>query len=357
MSKISIDISGLIRRDLEIGHCYEPARPVHDGYKLDCNESPFNLPDSLRRRLIEWLKNDENLNRYPDSDNTSLREAIAGLWGVSGENITCGVGSDQIIDMVCRVFLEPGERVVIPTPAFGMYAEFAALNHGRVCEIPIGDGGGLAGDVVSSVRENGAKVVFLCSPNNPTGAVVPQDCIRFVLENAGCIVVVDEAYGEFSGSTMIPFIDEYPNMIVIKTYSKVYGLAGARVGYAVAAAGTIGAVDIARPPFNLPTISQLLAEWAISESSEFSRRAEILKRSRDALFADLSRIPNLRVRRSETNFLYVESDFDAAAVLAEHGIAIKRYPREGSVFRSRISVGSEVENRKVSEALWSVRPE
>jgi histidinol-phosphate aminotransferase len=351
----------LMRRDLKDMEDYRP--PVRRGEcKLDSNESPFGLPEDLRRKLIEWLENEENLNRYPDTANTRLREALAGLWGISPENVACGAGSDQMIDNVCRVFLEPGDYVVTQSPTFGMFAVSARLNHGRVRGVPFrGDTAGL----VRVAEETEAKILFLCSPNNPTGQSLPREQIRSVLENTGGIVVVDEAYGEFAQSpiqspiqssiqsSMIPHIGEYPRMIVLRTFSKSFGLAGARVGYAAADAGTIALLGRAKAPFNISTLSQLLAAWAVENAPEYAERVEYLNRQRGELFRDLEKIPWLRVERSDGNFLYVRSEWDVYSLLMEHGIAVRKQAGTGKAHCVRITVGTAEENKKVLEALCS----
>jgi histidinol-phosphate aminotransferase len=356
-------IADLVRRDLKDMEPYHAS--VKPGrYRLDSNESPLGMPDGLRRRLTDWLENEENLNRYPDTDNTALRGAIAGMWGVGSENVTCGVGSDQLIDLLCRVFLEPGDTVVVPAPTFGMYAISACLNHGEVREVFDGfegpDGDDLAERLVLAAGETKAKIVFLCSPNNPTGRSLPEDRLCFVAENAPGIVVVDEAYADFSRSTLIPRLREHPNVVVLRTFSKAFGLAGARVGYAVAGKEAIDVIDLAKPPFNLPTLSQLLAEWAIEDagknsgSDSLSARVDYLNEQREELYRELAKIPWLAVERSDANFLYVRSERDVAALLEENGISIRRFSASGKECRARITVGTAEENKKVVDVLCGV---
>ncbi|MDR1874490.1 MAG: histidinol-phosphate transaminase [Synergistaceae bacterium] len=349
------DVARLMRRDLRDMENY--AVPFRRGpYKLDSNESPFGLPDALRRRLIAWLEDEKNedLHLYPDGANTRLRGALAELWGVAPENVTCGVGSDQLIDGICRVFLEPGDGVVVLKPTFGMYAVSARLNHGKVREVPLRDGD--VAEIVRAASDPRVKVVFLCSPNNPTGQSLTEGEICSVLSDVRCLVVVDEAYGEFARPTMIPRIRDYPNMIVLRTFSKAFGLAGARVGYAVAAAEAIDALDRAKPPFNLPTLSQLLATWAIEEWQEYSVRVAHLNERREELYRELEKIPWLEVSRSDANFLLVRSERDVGALLEENGIFVRRYPGADRVTCTRISVGTAEQNGKVVEVLCGAEP-
>jgi histidinol-phosphate aminotransferase len=352
MAEKNVDVASLLRRDLAEMEEYHPAG-LRDGCMLDSNESPWGLPDGMRRRLMGWLEGEEDLNRYPDTDNTALRAAVAKLWKVTPENVTCGVGSDQMIDLICRVFLAPGDCVVTQAPTFGMYSVSAALNHGQAVAVPIGEGS--AGIIRAACAER-AKIVFICSPNNPTGQVFPQADIRSVLESVNSIVVVDEAYGEFSGLSVIGEIGEYPNLIALRTFSKAYGLAGARVGVAVSSREVIDMINIAKPPFNIPTISQMLAAWAIEESAEYASRARLISVLRDELYERLVTISWIRVERSDANFLYVSSKFDVASVLAENGILARRLPMSGGLYNARVTVGDREENEKVSDALCSAKP-
>ncbi|MDR3264620.1 MAG: histidinol-phosphate transaminase [Synergistaceae bacterium] len=368
MNAEKIDVAALVRSDLRNMENYSV--PFRRGrYKLDSNESPFGLPDALRRRLSAWLEDTKNLNGdlnlYPDSENTRLRETLAKFWKVGPENVTCGVGSDQLIDGICRVFLEPGDVVVVPKPTFGMYAISARLNHGEVREVPIpvndsenSDAGSsaLADELVRAAAETRAKILFLCSPNNPTGQSLTEEQLCTVAENARCVVVVDEAYGEFAESTMIPRVGEYPNMIVLRTFSKAFALAGARVGYAVASAGTIDALGLVKPPFNLPTLSQLLATWAVEEAQEYASRVAYLNERREELYRELKKIPWLTVSRSDANFLFVRSERDIAALLEEKGIFVRACAGTSEFHNARITVGTAEQNGKVVETLCGAGP-
>ncbi|MDR1472063.1 MAG: histidinol-phosphate transaminase [Synergistaceae bacterium] len=356
MNKNAIDPTDLMRRDLRGMEPYRTAAP-ESPVKLDANESPFGLPERIRERLSEWLANGENLNRYPDGGSVRLREAIAAMWDVPPSCVTCGLGSDQLIDSICRVFLEPGDVIVTQSPTFSMYSISAALSHGTAHQVPMEGESSDARNLVRAVNGRRAKAVFICSPNNPTGGAMSPEDIRFVLDNVGCIVAVDEAYADFNDLTVIPLLGEYPNMIALRTFSKAFGLAGARVGYAIASEKIIGIMNLAKPPFNIPTISQLLAEWAIEEAADTYRsRVAYLKGQREEMRRELERVPWLEVGWSDANFLCVRSGRDIGTVLSENGISVKNLPRSGGLYCVRISVGTEKENRKAVDALCQERP-
>ncbi|MDR3164703.1 MAG: histidinol-phosphate transaminase [Synergistaceae bacterium] len=348
------DIKSLARRGFKNTESYMPA-PPGDGIKLDANESPWNLPENIRRKLIRWIEDAENLNRYPDTDNTVLRGSIARHWGVSPSNVTCGVGSDQLIDMICRVFLEPGDCIATFKPTFGMYAAAAALNHARAVSVPAGYDMDAARELLRAAADNDAKIMFLCSPNNPTGRAMSDDATAHVLENAECVVVLDEAYADFKGTSFVSRISKYPNSIVIRTFSKAYGLAGIRVGCAIASEEAIELINIAKPPFNIPTISQLLAEWAMDEAGEFASRAKSLAGARDRLMKALGSIDWLDAEPSDANFVLLTSRFDIASVLASGGIRARDFGIQDGIRRVRLTVGTDEENKKVGDLLCAVR--
>jgi histidinol-phosphate aminotransferase len=346
-----MDVNGLIRRDIvNFSEAYHPPQPGGD-VKLDANESPWGLPEKIRRKLVCWLQNEENLNRYPDSDNTALRKSIAKFWSVGPENVTCGVGSDQLIDVICKVFIGPGDAIVTQKPTFGMYVVSAVLNHGRAVQTPVGYDLSAAAELVDAASSEKAKIIFLCVPNNPTGRGMSEEGVRFVLENAQSVVVMDEAYGEFSGTSFVSLVNKYPNMIVLRTFSKAFGLAGARVGYAIAGEALVKIMDTARPPFNLPVISQLLAQWAMEDAHEFAERAKLMIGARDRLYAALNKLEWLNVERSESNFLYIRSERDVAAVLKKGGVLARNFGKSGNEYRVRVTIGSDEENKKVSDLL------
>ncbi|MDR0764258.1 MAG: histidinol-phosphate transaminase [Synergistaceae bacterium] len=349
------DIESLARRGLKDMEPYLPSPPA-GGIKLDANESPWNLPENIRRKLIRWLEDAENLNRYPETGSTALRASIAQHWGVSPSNITCGVGSDQLIDMICRVFLESGDCVTTFRPTFGMYAATAELNHGRAVSVPVGYDARAARELLGAALENGAKIIFLCSPNNPTGRAMSDAAVRLVLEDAECVVVIDEAYADFMGTSFAGRILEYPNAIVIRTFSKAYGLAGIRVGYAIADERAIELINKAKPPFNIPAISQLLAEWAMDEADEFASRAKSLASARDRLIETLASIDWLDAEPSDANFVLLTSRFDIMPALLSGGVRARDFGAHDGVRRVRVTVGTNEENKKVGDLLCAARP-
>lgn len=346
-----MDIKQFIRDDLKDYVPYN-AREIKCKVKLDANESPFHLSNQIKEDIIKWLNTDENLNRYPDTDCKELRKKLSEYWSVKSKNIICGVGSDQIIDYICKIFLEPDDIVCVPSPSFSMYTLTAQLNRAKVVNISFDNDFEYNVDKIIEVyKANNPKILFICNPNNPTGKEIKAKEIKKILEEVNCIVVVDEAYAEFNDITMIPYIDKYPNMIVLRTFSKAYNLAGIRVGYAIANKDIIKALEIVKTPFNLSTLSQLIATKAVENSILTNQRVDWLKDEKNWLYKKLKKFNILKPYSSYSNFIYVESKIDIAKGLKDRGIIIRNFKTENDLYKSRITVGNREENKKLLKAL------
>lgn len=345
------NIKKWIRKDLLD---YEPynAKEVKYKIKLDANESPFNLSNQIKEKIIKWLNKQENLNTYPDTDCTELRLKLSEYWGVKAKNIICGVGSDQIIDYICKVFLEPEDIVCVPSPSFSMYTLTAKLSRAKVVNIPFNEDFEYNADKIIDVcKNNNPKILFLCNPNNPTGKEIKIKDIKKILEEINCIVVVDEAYAEFNDKTMISYINDYPNMIILRTFSKAYNLAGIRVGYGIASKNLIEALEIVKTPFNLNTLSQLIAIEAINYSLLTQQRVEWIKDEKQWFFKKLKKLGQLKVYSSCSNFIYVETKIDIAKSLKNKGILIRSFKFENGIYKARITIGTKKQNQKVLKVL------
>lgn len=333
-------------------------KPYHAAFrspkvKLDANESPFPLSENVKNKLIQWIEKEENINLYPDTDSTELREAIASFWNVSVENVICGVGSDQLIDCMMKVLLEPGDRVIMPTPSFSMYRSTAILNHGVPIEIKLNEDYSYPIDeIIETCNKNKPKLLILCSPNNPTGNRLPNEQIEEIAQNVKCPILIDEAYGEFSNETMIPLIRQYPHIVVFRTFSKAYGLAGIRVGYGIGDKEMIDAIYLTKPPYNLSVLSQKIATWVLQDEQVNQKRIEYLKTEREHLIRELRNLPNLRVFDSDANFILIETqDLELSEKLEDRDIFVRSFAAfEGTVFL-RITVGNKEQNIILIDAL------
>lgn len=247
------DIESLIRKNIRNLTPYRSARDdFHDGLLLDANENSFGSP--IRHSL--------ELHRYPTPTHDKLRKKIADFRGVGIDNIFLGVGSDEPIDTLIRIFCEPGrDSVIITPPTYGMYKVSASVNNVHVKEILLNTRFQLRPDDILDAADEQTKILFLCSPNNPTGNDMKQtDMLKIITRFPG-IVVIDEAYIDFSSSeSMAQFVQQYPNLVVLQTFSKAFGLAGIRLGTAISNPEIIHYMLRVKAPYN---ISKLTAEAAL----------------------------------------------------------------------------------------------
>lgn len=340
-----------LRNDLKDYIPYNATDPEYN-IKLNANESPFNMPDKVKDNIIKWIKEKENLNIYPDTDCTELRIELAKFWNVQKQNIICGVGSDQMIDYICKAFLEVDDIVLVPSPSFSMYTLTAKLNKAKVINIAFDDNFEYNTDyIIQLCNKYNPKLLFICTPNNPTGKSINIEDIKKILNNTKCPVILDEAYAEFNDKTMIPFINDYKNIIILRTFSKAYSLAGIRVGYAVANEDAINCIEIVKTPYNLNTLSQKIAIEVLKNVEIYKERIDYLKSERDWLFDKLKAIDYIKAYSSDANFIYVESKIDIAKKLLNSGILIRAFNKQDDLYRFRISIGTRQQNEELIKNL------
>jgi len=305
--------------------------------RLDRNENPFDLPHGLKRELFSELSRIP-LNRYPPAFPTEVEEKIAETIGLSGENVLLANGSDELIGLALKLF--EGDHVVISSPTFGIYSFFAAVEGLKVEDIPLGENFEL-GNVEAHAQN--ARAIFICSPNNPTGNVQPRKRIIEVLET-GAPVILDEAYAEFSRESNLDLVNDYDNLIVLRTFSKAFGLAGARLGYAVASEETMEHLRKLRPPFSVNSLSLTIASFMLDHLDYVRKIIRYIVSERERLYRALRPY----AYPSEANFLLIS--FDAYEFLLERGIAVKKLSGrlKGHI---RVTVGKREENDALLKAL------
>lgn len=310
-----------------------------EGVRMDKNECPFDLPGGIRGQVMERLGELE-FNRYPDKLGRPLREGLADHLGVSPSNLVLGNGSDELITYILQLF--SGREIVIAPPTFSVYGIYGRIAGYDVKEVPLDESFALrTGEIMEYL--DGTAAVFLCSPNNPTGNVVPRRDLIKVLET-GTPVVLDEAYWEFAGETNVDLVDRFDNLIVLRTFSKAFGLAGARVGYAVAAERVIEHLLKVKLPYNLNSLSQAAAEVVLDNYGYVEERIEMIVQERERITAEFREYSY----PSEANFLLF--DLDAKDYLESEGIAVRgfRPPLEDKM---RVTVGRKKENDRYIEAI------
>lgn len=351
----------LVREDLRAFAGYSSARShrVDGSIWLNANESPWNNP----------ADDDGDVRRYPQPQPDALRAALAGLYGVKPEQLLIGRGSDEAIDLLVRALCRAErDAVVIAPPVFGMYAVCARLQNAPLVEAPLIERNDAWVTDLAAIRDlataRRAKLVFLCSPGNPTGELITLSAVRALAQAlAGrALVVVDEAYIEYADApSATTLIDEYPNVAVLRTLSKLHALAGARIGCLIADPALVDVLRRCQAPYPVPAPCAGLALRALAPDAiaEAERRAAVVRGERERMFAALQSLPGVRrVYRSAGNFLLARFDNAEAAYrsLLAAGVVVRDMratPGLGDALR--ITVGQPEENDAVFAALASAQ--
>jgi histidinol-phosphate aminotransferase len=324
--------------------------------KINQNENPYGVPEAVRRETLRRLER-RSWSRYPDFVPVALHEKLAGFAGWTPAGVVAGNGSNELIQATLMVTVGEGHRVLISEPTFALYRQVTTVLGGEVLSVPLDET--LRFDVpalCAAVEREQPDVIILCSPNNPTGCVLAAEDLEALLKTTRGLVVVDEAYHEFSGQTVAPLLARHAHLLVFRTFSKALGLAGLRVGYLLAAPELAREVSKAVLPYNLNVFSQTAAEVAVEMYEEELRpRVARLVTERTRLFAELQQIEGLTPVPSRANFIVVRSSVAPRRVYEEllrRGILIRDvsgYPLLTDYFR--VSVGTPAENDQLLEGL------
>lgn len=342
------DINRLIRDNIRSLVPYSSARDEFDGAAkvyLDANENSLGSP------LMKWY------NRYPDPHQLVLKERLSAIKGIDPAHIFLGNGSDEAIDILFRAFCTPGQHnVIVCPPTYGMYEVSAAINDIAVRKAPLDAAFGIDLEALESTVDEQTRIIWLCSPNNPTGNSLQRTHIEAILNNFQGLVVVDEAYINFSRHrSLLPELSEYPNLVVLQTLSKAWGLASLRIGMAFASAAIIDVMNRIKPPYNINGSSQELALQSLEEVGQVNDMIRIIVSERERLADALSAHPAvIHVYPSDANFLLakVSQPRPLYQYLLEGGIVVRdRSTQPGCAGCLRITVGTPAENTSLLQAL------
>lgn len=346
-----MDINELQRENIKNLKPYSTARDEYKGQAsvfLDANENSYGSP-------LE-----KNYNRYPDPLQLDLKDAISKIKGVPIENTFLGNGSDEAIDLLYRAFCEPGkDNVIILPPTYGMYEVSANINNVEIRKVNLLSNFQLDLDGIAEAVDENTKLIFICSPNNPTGNSIVRTDIETVLANFKGLVIIDEAYINYAKQrTFIKELTEYPNLVVMQTFSKAWGLAALRLGMAFAARPIIDVLNKVKPPYNINQATQDIALEALQNIGQVNDWIKITVEEREKLSANLLELNTVKkVYPSDANFILVEVD-DAAKTyneLVDQGIIIRDRSKvtlcEGCL---RITIGTQKENETLLNALKSI---
>lgn len=324
--------------------------PVVCSVKLDANEGNKDL----FKDLIKDIGDDFYLNLYPDDNYTQLKEAIVNYIGCKIENISVGNGSSELLDLCVKTFVDTNELILSLDPTFSMYSIYAKIVNSRY--IGAGEGNDFVinvDDVIKSIKENNPKLTIICNPNNPTGTTIKRDDVLRIVKSTDNVVIVDEAYMEFSNESVVDEIENYDNLIVVKTMSKAFSMAGIRTGYLIANEELVKTIEKVRPPYNLNSISALLATKALKQKDKMLSYVENLKVEREKIYEKLIDM-GVKAYKSGANFVFFSSKVDnLAEKLIDNDVLIRKFGGKLDNYY-RVTVGSPKENEAFLNAMKKI---
>jgi histidinol-phosphate aminotransferase len=327
--------------------------PLDMVIKLNGNENPFGCSPNV----YEALANFKSYHLYPDPEQITIRGVLSKYVAIGTDQIVAGNGCDELIDLLMRIFLGPGDSVVDCTPTFGMYSFTAKLHGANVVNVPRDENFSVNIDEVSAELSTRAKIVFIASPNNPTGNLTPVGHIQRLLDT-GAIVVVDETYHEFCGATVVPLIGKYQNLVVLRTLSKWAGLAGLRFGYGLMSPNLVAQLIRIKPPYNVNAAAEVAAHASLNDSVYLMRNVSQIVHERDRMSALLSSLPGVKPLPSEGNFILCQFPEGKGPriyqELALKGIFVRYFDTPRLKDHLRISVGLTEHTKQLIGALEEI---
>ncbi len=355
------DILKMLRIDMSRFGAYSAAKspdviarklgiPEEDIIKLDANENPYGCSPRVRKKLAEY----PYYYIYPDSNQTELRESLSQYVGLGTEYLVAGNGSDELIDLLLRILLAPGDEVIVNVPTFDMYRFCTEVCRGKVVNVLLRQDFTVDVAAIKAAVTDKTRIIFVTSPNNPSGTIVPEKDILELLKT-GLPVVVDEAYYEFNGHTVAKLVPQYRNLIVLRTFSKWAGIAGLRVGYGIFTPELAEVLIKVKPPYNINLAAQVAVQESIKDSEYLLGTVKKMIEERARLFAKLQKLDFLKPVPSQANFILCEVvRGDAKQIqddLEKRGILIRYYNTPLLNNYIRISAGKPEQTDKIIAAL------
>jgi len=331
-------------------------RPASELIKLDANENPYG-PSPAARAALAAL---DTTHIYPDPEARALRALLSDYTGVDAAHILAGAGADELIALILQLFVAPRDAVINTPPTFSMYAFDTPLAHGRVIDVPRRADFALDVPAIeAAAHQSGARLLFLCSPNNPDGSVIPAETVERLLA-LPLVVVLDEAYIEFSGAPgMAPRVPRTPNLIVLRTFSKWAGLAGLRVGYGVFPREIIAHLWKIKQPYNVNVAADAAARASLADLTALRANVERLVAERARLERELAAFPWLRPYPSRANFVLsrvvgLDAAADRRRLAQDYGILVLHYASPALRDCLRISAGTPAQTDALLAALREI---
>ncbi len=356
-----MDLNELLRENLKKYSAYEPGeQPTEEGWlKLNTNENPFppipEILDDIKKAV------NEKIRLYPDPTSFELRKEILNVLLREKDTLTnrnsvfIGNGSDEILDVIFKVFIDPGDEVVIFYPTYGYYKVVATLYNAKITEIQLNEDF----SIPDSAFNSRGKLMFINSPNNPNGKSFGNATILKLCGSFPGIVVVDEAYGDFSDQTSLSLLKKVKNLIVIRSFSKSFSLASLRLGYALADAEIVKELNKVKLPYNTNYLGQIAALSCIKNKDKIFERNENIIKERENLTNRLNEFDGISVLPSNANFIFVKFEDKAKTLkfvwdLKDMKILVRHFSKPGLYNYIRISIGTEEDNAKFLDAFTKI---
>ena len=321
--------------------------------KLNGNENPYGPSP----KVLEALAHMDRMHIYPDSRQVAMREALGRYVGLEPERVVVGNGSDELIDLLFRAFLGPGDAIIDCTPTFGMYSFTAQVCGGTTAQVPRDDRFGVDVDAVLAAVGKTAKVAIIASPNNPSGNSTPAADLWRLLQ-AGLVVIIDEAYGEFGGKSATGLVADNPNLVVLRTFSKWAGLAGLRIGYGLMAPEMAELLLRIKPPYSVSQAAEAALLASLDDRALLQERVDRLVKEQERMRGLLEALPGVTPWPSEANFLLCQvPGGQGRAVyegLAAQGVFVRHFSHPRLADFVRITVGTPEQTGRLMESLTTV---
>jgi len=359
----SFDIGNFIRPHLLMSHTYEAMDPpkvlakisgINEGniIKLNGNENPYGASP----KAIEALKN-ITLHIYPDPNQVQVRQALSKYTGITVDHLVAGAGADEIIDLLFRIFISPGDKILDCAPTFGMYSFCAKIAGADVTYVDRDANYDINVDNIISKIDAKTKIIFITSPNNPTGNTVSTEQIKRLI-STNLLIVIDEAYYEFSQQTVQDLVPENKNLIVLRTMSKWAGLAGLRIGYGIMHPSVANYLMEIKPPYNINSAAEAALLASFEDIKYLNKNVLKIISERERMFILLNQIPKMKVYPSRGNYILCEFSENYCkrvyAGLIEKGIFVRKYTSNRLENSFRISIGTPEQNDYVTKTIKTI---
>jgi len=349
-----MDLQHLFRPDLKDLTAYQVNAVSHQ-IKLDANESPFDLPDPIRQQIGDTISK-LSFHHYPDTTADQLRGTLARYLNVPEDWLVIGNGSDELLAYLAQIFGRQKAAVLFPTPTFSMYRIFAQTAGIPTIGLPLNDSFDLNASLWQQTLDRQQRnLVFFAYPNNPTGNLYDAGVVGDILSRRDTLVVMDEAYYEFSGQTFLEQFTDHKNLVITRTFSKAYGLASLRCGYLVAHPDLINEINKIRLPYNLNQFTQICATIALQHRDLIASAVAAIRRGREQIYESLGKIDGIHPFPTEANFVLFRTQKPADLVhtsLIDQGILIRHFGSSGPLANClRVTIGTDSQNQRFLPAI------